>query len=634
MATVTFSNVAVNSTRPKSAPSVSVAPGDILAVYGYGQDGTVPATPTNTGTALGAWTLQRSVNPGTQWTPSYFWTATATGTDASVTVSVDRTSAGSPSTAYGFTMWKVSGASAVGASNSAQGTSGAASVSLTTTGANSIVLYGSGDWNPATGSASWRSVNGSTGTAVLDTTPADRFYARHWMDAGAAGANTYGLSLPTGQQWTAIAVEIQTTPTVSPTGIASTAALGSPTVVGGQLTVTPTGIASTARMGTPTAWAWWVAGWPAMTTAPEWRALIESPERTIKARAELVDRDGRKVSDMPFHSASIDLRGESAEQWAGRVSFTDESMAPMRPTDPLDPRSMLRARFWWRILYGGRTWLEVPVGTFIIGDPEVSDSSSGSYGISVQMRDVLEEVSRNEYGEKLISVGGLTVDAALKRLFATLAPWATVSIPATTVTLPSTYQLGLDNAKPSDDWTAIADLAGWVVRTDRMGTIVCGPAPDRAGLVADWQEGPDCPVTDMRRKVNNLGLYNRVLVRSTHTDAAGVYAIAEDSNPASPTWVGRYGPFTKKVETDAAKDEAACLAMAQMELGRLLRPTETVTVTVPQRPDLDYRDQIPLSRSKSAVGGTYRVSGYSLELGPADGGPKPMSVTLMTRSLE
>jgi hypothetical protein len=72
--------------------------------------------------------------------------------------------------------------------------------------------------------------------------------------------------------------------------------------------------------------------------------------------------------------------------------------------------------------------------------------------------------------------------------------------------------------------------------------------------------------------------------------------------------------------------------MAKMQLGRFLRPTDSVNVTVPQRPDLEYRDQIALLRQRAGVGGVFMVSGWALKLGPADRGPEPMTVTMMVRS--
>lgn len=636
----TASTAYSGTTSPKTSSSLSVQAGDLLVVTAGGSDGTTLNTPTNSGAAL-TWTLQASVALGTSWGTAYVWTATV-DTNRSLTVSVSRNTGGG-TTNFGFTAYAYRNHAGVGNVAFGNVSSTAAALSLTTS-ANSAVALAATDFNPATGTATWRSVNGAP-TVDVDTTANNRFYAANYPGTGTAGTNTYGLSAPTGMKWSAVAVEIKSIITVTQTASATWTIQGQVTKTASatwgvdMLSVTKTASATwnVLKVVTQTAQAsWtseWLGSWAELIHTDAWTEMVTAEERTISARAELVDLNGVHMRDLVFDAASIDFRGEDSEQWAGRVTFSDPAMAPLRPTDPLDPRSLLRARFWWRIEWEG-AWFEVPVGTFILGDPDISDSASGSYGITVTMRDVLEEVRRNEYGEKLVTVSGMTVDAALKRLFGALAPWARVAAPASTVTLPSTYQLGVDKADPADDWAAIADLAGWVVRTDRMGTIVCGPPADRAGIVADWQEGPDCPVTDMGRKISNTGIYNQVLVRSTSHDAVGVYAIVEDSDPASPTWVGRYGPFMKVIETDTVTDEAGCRTVAQMHLGRLLRPTETVTVSVPARPDLNYRDQVALAREKSAVGGTYRVSGWKLELGPANAAPKTMDVTLMTRSLE
>jgi hypothetical protein len=273
------------------------------------------------------------------------------------------------------------------------------------------------------------------------------------------------------------------------------------------------------------------------------------------------------------------------------------------------------------------------VGTLILDDPKITDDSS-KFGITVTARDILSVIRRTGYGQQTIPVSGVTVDVAIKRLFAAIAPWAVVKVPTSTIVLPDAYQLGMDNADRGKDWTKLADMAGWVVRTDRMGTIMVGPRPERAWLVADWQEGADCPVSSLNRDITQSQMFNRVLVRSTAPDAVGVYAVAEDDDPGSPSWVGRFGPFTKVIETDVVKTEEAALAMAKMQLGRFMRPTESVTVTVPQRPDLEYRDQIALARARSGVAGVFMVSGWSLRLGPANKGPELMTVTMMTRSIQ
>lgn len=55
-----------------------------------------------------------------------------------------------------------------------------------------------------------------------------------------------------GQYWVDVTVSDVNSITIEPTGIASTAAIGSPTVTYGPITVAPTGIASTSAVGSPT----------------------------------------------------------------------------------------------------------------------------------------------------------------------------------------------------------------------------------------------------------------------------------------------------------------------------------------------------------------------------------------------
>ncbi|MBK7274851.1 MAG: hypothetical protein IPI13_17485 [Actinomycetales bacterium] len=84
-----------------------------------------------------------------------------------------------------------------------------------------------------------------------------------------------------------------------------------------------------------------------------------------------------------------------------------------------------------------------------------------------------------------------------------------------------------------------------------------------------------------------------------------MWAVVEDDDPGSATWVGRYGPFERVIESDAVTTAEGALSMARMQYGRLRLPTESIQARVPVRPDLDYRDPVILRRDRSGVGGTY-----------------------------
>ena len=381
----------------------------------------------------------------------------------------------------------------------------------------------------------------------------------------------------------------------------------------------------------------------AFTVPPDWAAPVVIPAidrkvRTLSARAELVDATGTPVtvtvgtdeprSTLPLASASVSFKGEVAEQWAATLTFSDPWMIPTDSTHPLWGARNYYVRLWWRILDDGE-WTEHLVCTVAIGNSGGQDT--GTISGTVQCRDVLS-TARGGYGGPL-DVGGLTVDEALRAIFERVAPTLPLQVGTSTVTLPDVYELGEQD--PAKDWTEIAALAGWVVRTGRDGTVVAGPRPTPT-VALDWSEGPDCPVTELSwdHGIEHMG--NRITVRSSDPDYVGVYATVQDDDPASPTWVG--GPWgvhpLPSIDSDAVTTVEAATNLARMHLGRGLRPVEDVSVTIPQRPDLEYRQVVHLARRQVGIGADYRISSWDLDLPVTGQPPAPMSVRMMQRTVE
>ena len=381
----------------------------------------------------------------------------------------------------------------------------------------------------------------------------------------------------------------------------------------------------------------------AFTVPPDWAAPVVIPAidrkvRTLSARAELVDATGTPVmvtvgtdeprSTLPLASASVSFKGEVAEQWAATLTFTDPWMIPTDSTHPLWGARNYYVRLWWRILDDGE-WTEHLVCTVAIGNSGGQDT--GTISGTVQCRDVLS-TARGGYGGPL-DVGGLTVDEALRAIFERVAPTLPLQVGTSTVTLPDVYELGEQD--PAKDWTEIAALAGWVVRTGRDGTVVAGPRPTPT-VALDWSEGHDCPVTELSwdHGIEHMG--NRITVRSSDPDYVGVYATVQDDDPASPTWVG--GPWgvhpLPSIDSDAVTTVEAATNLARMHLGRGLRPVEDVSVTIPQRPDLEYRQVVHLARRQVGIGADYRISSWDLEMPVTGQPPAPMSVRMMQRTVE
>lgn len=355
---------------------------------------------------------------------------------------------------------------------------------------------------------------------------------------------------------------------------------------------------------------------------PAWREAVSAPTRTVDYRVEAITLDGTRLGDVPCDSVRVSFDGEQPEQWHAEFAFADAAMVPTSAGSILDGRSGCRLRVWWRLLTG-TGWQEVPVGTYVVEDPRITDD--GLTTIAVPGLDPLAVARRGRYGRSVIDVGGLTVSDALARLFGSVIPHYPISIDASTVTLPPEYQLW--DRDPAEDWTEIASMAGMRVRTDRWGVITVKPAPSPETIAADWQEGPDCPITDLSSTIKTSTIPRRVVVVSTSPDVDPVI-VGEWVNPDADS----HSIVTEqRIESSTVTSQEAADNLASMEGERWRRPQQSIEVTVPARPDLGYRDQVTLARQRAAVSGVYVVSGWDLTLSGADTDPALMTVQMMTR---
>lgn len=191
-----------DATTPKTV-TVTVNTGDLLVVVGSTENNNCGmATPVATGVTF---TLQRSIIQ-TNYTAAYEWTGVAT-TTGSLTISVSRT--GSSGLFWGFGVYRFSAHGGVGAS-AAINASGAPSLALTTTGPNSSVIVLNSDWNSIDGvSRVWLTGAGSfTEENYFRDAARLAVYSGFHADAGAAGSKTVGLSAPTGQKYSLMALEV------------------------------------------------------------------------------------------------------------------------------------------------------------------------------------------------------------------------------------------------------------------------------------------------------------------------------------------------------------------------------------------------------------------------------------------
>jgi hypothetical protein len=204
-----------DTASPRATASFAVESGDILVACAVSENHLPPPfSVSNSGTGL-TWTKQQEVDV-TDYTGVAQATAAA-GATTSLTVSVSK-NAGT-SDWFGQNTLTFRDADGVGASAKTNVASGAPSLNLTTTQDNSAIVVAVGDWNAGDGSArTWRTVNSITPSAgngleltYFRDTVRYTLYLAYYPDAGSAGSKTVGLSAPSGQKYSIVAVEIKGT---------------------------------------------------------------------------------------------------------------------------------------------------------------------------------------------------------------------------------------------------------------------------------------------------------------------------------------------------------------------------------------------------------------------------------------
>lgn len=190
----------------QATASISVQNGDILVAVSGTSDSQVSTTSVSGGSLT--WTQQQVISVASDCFASV-WTTTATSsTSFTVTFTPSGTNG---SVDFGGAVYVFRNAS-VGASNKANTTgSGAPSVNLTTTQANSAIVVFNADFTAVDGTTrTWRS-NAGTLTEKTYFRDATQYtvYSGYHADSGSVGTYACGLTVPSTQAYAIIALEVK-----------------------------------------------------------------------------------------------------------------------------------------------------------------------------------------------------------------------------------------------------------------------------------------------------------------------------------------------------------------------------------------------------------------------------------------
>lgn len=248
------------TSKPKTA-SVSVGIGDILVVCGIGGDygGAIDDFTDPTGGGL-TYTIKQKVQITLNSFP-WIWTAPSSSSQ-SFTLSLDIPGA---APRWGAFYVVVSGSSGVGNSAVGNGTGGA-SLPITTSQNNSMIIFGAGDWDAVSGDTTRvyltqdgiTPVRNASGELAYNRVAGEyTAYGALWNDVSTAGAKTVGWSAPSASvKYAAVAVEILPQTLASPqstnaNGIVSSETIGSPAITT-TYTISANGITSDEQIGAST----------------------------------------------------------------------------------------------------------------------------------------------------------------------------------------------------------------------------------------------------------------------------------------------------------------------------------------------------------------------------------------------
>jgi hypothetical protein len=211
-----YGNVAPISNGTLTA-SITVQAGDLIVVVaGTNEQSTVVTKPTGGGLT---WAVQQSINDSTQHSNAYLWTATS---PTAQTFTLSLSSSGGGRWTYAAYVWRNHGGVGSSAKKTATSTT---SLSLSTQGANSALVLLNVDYNAGGGSRTYLTsgVGAFTENAYQLASGYLTFYSGYHADSGAVGSKTVGMSAPSGQRPSLIALEVLAAPVVASGSLSITA---------------------------------------------------------------------------------------------------------------------------------------------------------------------------------------------------------------------------------------------------------------------------------------------------------------------------------------------------------------------------------------------------------------------------
>ena len=303
----------------------------------------------------------------------------------------------------------------------------------------------------------------------------------------------------------------------------------------------------------------------------------------------------------------------------------DGTLTPRNPYDLLAPLGNgLRVRTG--LVYPDGSQELLPVFTGRMG------SSGGAWPqVPLKAYDPMRSLQRNKLTYPLFVPPGTRYDKAIEQLINSQLPAPDVNFASSDYLVPPGGLTFVGDDDPAAKVREMAQSIGDEVFPDTLGQFVLTPEPDPQDDPVVWAFADDgtSTIVAVDDSWDDSDSYSVVVCRGENlTNGALVIGVAEDTDPTSPTYVGRYGRVTYPMTSPYVATNAQAVQAAQARLRVVRGIARKVVLQCLPLPFLKAGDTVHLDYSRSGISANFVIDRKTLPVGARGG---PMELTLRAR---
>jgi len=309
---------------------------------------------------------------------------------------------------------------------------------------------------------------------------------------------------------------------------------------------------------------------------------------------------GSSVTSFKVERGSVVQDYDDPTRWGLDVEVVDEEKRSFDAMhDLVNPfRARLTPYSGIRYPDGSEEW--VPCGQLFVQDLDIVETDEGAVRWRVNTFDASSRL-KSKMPVPYVVAGDLDPTSVVVPLLQPRFPALTIVPTATRYrTAPMIIREG---SSPWEEARSLVASTGLELSVNRLGLGTMERRTVDASHAApvwtfDEPDRPDFAAPERRQTLDDRP--NVVIVTGTHPSAPGVYGIAYDNDPGSPTYRygGDYGEVTYQEDSEQVFSNAQADEVAAGILARKLGPQDQVTFQAIRNPALDVGDVVVVNRAR------------------------------------